>query len=173
MQNDLLRRAEDIAMSAHAGQTDKTGRPFTDHLRRVVEKVGGRDQKMVAYLHDIVEKADGWSVKRLADEGFPQPVIDAVDAMTRRQGEDYADFVRRHWQGRSSGPTSKTISGRPNRLAPTIVGTAWATKCFARLRLRSKTSPCAAWGFTVQLISVFVHLCLNDSVHRIDFSNRE
>jgi (p)ppGpp synthase/HD superfamily hydrolase len=95
MQNDLLRRAEEIAMSAHAGQTDKTGHPFTDHLRRVVEKVGGRDQKMVAYLHDIVEKADGWSVRRLAEEGFPQPVIDAVDAMTRRQGEDYADFVRR------------------------------------------------------------------------------
>ncbi|MDB5523448.1 MAG: Metal dependent phosphohydrolase, region [Rhizobium sp.] len=95
MQNDLLRHAEDIAVSAHAGQTEKTGRPFTDHLRRVVEKVGGREQKMVAYLHDIVEKADGWSVERLAREGFPPSVVDAVDAMTRRDGEDYAVFVRR------------------------------------------------------------------------------
>jgi (p)ppGpp synthase/HD superfamily hydrolase len=95
MENDLLRKAEDIAVAAHAGQCDKTGRPFSDHLRRVAEKVGGREQRMVAYLHDIVEKADGWSLDRLAREGFPQSVIDAVDAMTKREGEDYLDFVRR------------------------------------------------------------------------------
>jgi (p)ppGpp synthase/HD superfamily hydrolase len=95
MENDLLRKAEEIAVAAHAGQSDKTGHPFSDHLRRVAEKVGGREQRMVAYLHDIVEKADGWSLDRLAQEGFPQTVIDAVDAMTRREGEDYADFVRR------------------------------------------------------------------------------
>jgi (p)ppGpp synthase/HD superfamily hydrolase len=95
MENDLLRKAEDIAVAAHAGQRDKTGHPFSDHLRRVAEKVGGREQKMVAYLHDIVEKADGWSLDRLSDEGFPQTVVEAVDAMTKREGEDYLDFVRR------------------------------------------------------------------------------
>jgi len=95
MQNDLLRKAEEIAVAAHRDQLDKTGHPFSDHLRRVAEQVGGRDQKMVAYLHDIVEKADGWSLDRLAAEGFPSAVVDAVDAMTRRDGEDYADFVRR------------------------------------------------------------------------------
>lgn len=95
MSNDFLRKAEEIAVAAHAGQDDKTGHPFSDHLRRVAEKVGGREQKMVAYLHDIVEKADGWSLDRLAGEGFPPTVIDAVDAMTRRDGEDYPDFVRR------------------------------------------------------------------------------
>jgi (p)ppGpp synthase/HD superfamily hydrolase len=95
MENDLLRKAEDIAIAAHAGQRDKTGHPFSDHLRRVAEKVGGREQRMVAYLHDIVEKTDGWSLDRLAEERFPQTVIDAVDAMTKREGEDYLDFVRR------------------------------------------------------------------------------
>ena len=82
-------------MAAHAGQCDKTGHPFSDHLRRVAEKVGGREQKMVAYLHDIVEKTADWSLERLAQEGFSRAVIDAVDAMTRRNGEDYPDFVRR------------------------------------------------------------------------------
>ena len=95
MENDLLRKAEDVAVAAHAGQRDKTGHPFSDHLRRVAEKVGGREQKMVAYLHDIVEKADGWSLDRLSAEGFPQAVVEAVDAMTKREGEDYLDFVRR------------------------------------------------------------------------------
>jgi (p)ppGpp synthase/HD superfamily hydrolase len=95
MQNDLLRKAEEIAVAAHRGQLDKTGHPFSDHLRRVAEQVGGRDQKMVAYLHDIVEKADGWSLDRLSAEGFPRPVVNAVDAMTKREDETYADFVRR------------------------------------------------------------------------------
>ena len=95
MMNDLLRRAEEIAVAAHAGQQDKTGQPFSDHLRRVADRVGGREQKMVAYLHDIVEKAEGWSLDRLAREGFPPTVLDAVDAMTRRPREDYARFVRR------------------------------------------------------------------------------
>lgn len=95
MQNDLLRKAEDIAVAAHAGQTDKTGRPFTDHLRRVADRVGGRQEKMVAYLHDLIEKAEGWSLERLAGEGFPPSVVGAVDAMTRRKGEEYPDFVRR------------------------------------------------------------------------------
>lgn len=95
MQNDLLRKAEEIAVAAHAGQKDKAGHPFVDHLRRVAEKVGGREQKMVAYLHDIVEKAEGWSLERLLAEGFSRSVVEAVDAMTRRTGEDDADFVRR------------------------------------------------------------------------------
>jgi hypothetical protein len=95
MEHDLLRKAEDIAVAAHAGQQDKSGHPFSDHLRRVADRVGGREQKMVAYLHDIVEKAEGWTLARLAEEGFPQSVIGAVDAMTMRQGEDYPGFVRR------------------------------------------------------------------------------
>lgn len=95
MEHDLLRKAEAIAVAAHAGQQDKTGGPFIDHLRRVAEGVGGREQKMVAYLHDLLEKADGWSGQRLAGEGFSPAVVEAVDAMTRREGEDYAAFVRR------------------------------------------------------------------------------
>lgn len=91
----MLKRAEEIAVEAHRDQTDKTGRPFSAHVRRVAAQVDGRDQKMVAYLHDIVEKANGWSLDRLKAEGFPPAVVGAVDAMTKREDEAYADFVRR------------------------------------------------------------------------------
>jgi (p)ppGpp synthase/HD superfamily hydrolase len=95
MEHDLLLKAEAIAVAAHAGQQDKTGRPFTDHLRRVADGVDGREQKIVAYLHDLLEKAEGWSRERLGAEGFSPAVVAAVDAMSRREGEDYAAFVRR------------------------------------------------------------------------------
>jgi len=52
---DLL-RAMKIAFSAHAGQTDKEGNPYFSHCKRVASAVEGNDQRIVAYLHDIVEK---------------------------------------------------------------------------------------------------------------------
>jgi (p)ppGpp synthase/HD superfamily hydrolase len=90
-----LKRAIDIASEAHQGQSSKTGGPFIDHVRRVAERVTGEDETLVAWLHDVVEKGPGWTFQRLRDEGFSEIVIDAVDAMSKRDGEDYFDFVRR------------------------------------------------------------------------------
>lgn len=92
---DLLEKAIAIATKAHEGQSSKTGGPFIDHVRRVAEGVSGADEKLVAWLHDVVEKGPGWTFDRLREEGFSQPVVDAVDAMSKRDGEDYFDFVRR------------------------------------------------------------------------------
>jgi (p)ppGpp synthase/HD superfamily hydrolase len=90
-----LRRAIDIAENAHEGQSSKTGGPFIDHVRRVAEHVTGEDEKLVAWLHDVVEKGPGWTLERLTEQGFSARVVEAVDAMSKRDGEDYFDFVRR------------------------------------------------------------------------------
>ena len=93
--NDLLATAIAIASEAHTGQSAKTGGPFIDHVRRVAEQVTGEQESLVAWLHDVVEKGPGWDLERLRKEGFPEEVVQAVDAMTKRAGEDYFDFVRR------------------------------------------------------------------------------
>lgn len=90
-----IQQARAIAMEAHQGQADKTGEPFIAHVERVADGVEGEDQTIVAWLHDVVEKAPGWSFARLRQAGFSDDVIDAVDAMTKRAGEDYLDFCRR------------------------------------------------------------------------------
>jgi (p)ppGpp synthase/HD superfamily hydrolase len=90
-----LNKAIDIATAAHEGQSSKTGGPFIDHVRRVAEHVAGDDETLVAWLHDVVEKGPGWTFDRLRAEGFSDAVIEAVDAMSKRDGEDYFDFVRR------------------------------------------------------------------------------
>jgi (p)ppGpp synthase/HD superfamily hydrolase len=90
-----LKQAIDIAESAHEGQSSKTGGPFIDHVRRVAEHVTGEDEKLVAWLHDVVEKGPGWTLERLTQQGFSERVVEAVDAMSKRDGEDYFDFVRR------------------------------------------------------------------------------
>ncbi|TGQ37762.1 MULTISPECIES: HD domain-containing protein [unclassified Mesorhizobium] len=122
----VLYRAAKIAEEAHAGQTDKTGQPYIEHCRRVADGVETLDQKAVAYLHDVLEKGEGWSRDRLEAAGFGSSIVSAVDALTRRPDEDDLAFVRRAasnplalpvkradladnlWQARQTGtPTSK------------------------------------------------------------------
>ncbi|BCG88321.1 hypothetical protein MesoLj113c_44310 [Mesorhizobium sp. 113-3-9] len=91
----ILYRAAKIAEDVHAGQHDKTGRPYIEHCRRVADAVETIDQKAVAYLHDVLEKGDGWSRTRIEQAGFGPAIASAVDAMSRRDGEDYFAFVRR------------------------------------------------------------------------------
>ncbi|PBC02536.1 HD domain-containing protein [Mesorhizobium sp. WSM3860] len=91
----MLYQAAKIAEEAHRGQKDKTGRPFIEHLRRVADAVETLDEKTVAYLHDVVEKGEGWTLDRLEGAGFGFPVVAAVDALTKRMDESEHDFVCR------------------------------------------------------------------------------
>ncbi|MFI6414298.1 HD domain-containing protein [Streptomyces sp. NPDC050585] len=93
-----LPQVEALAHRAHAGQTDKAGRPYVEHLRAVAEGVrarGGSDEQIAAaWLHDAVE--DGaLSERRLAELEVPQSVKDMVLALTKRPGEDLADYTAR------------------------------------------------------------------------------
>jgi (p)ppGpp synthase/HD superfamily hydrolase len=89
---------EAAARAAHAGQTDKAGRPYAEHLAAVAEGVRARggDQALVAaaWLHDAVE--DGvLSEEWLEGAGLPQRTKDVVRAMTRRPGEEPEEYARR------------------------------------------------------------------------------
>ena len=91
---DYLAHAQTLAAAAHAGQVDKSGRPYVEHLSFVAEHVRGDDAKTVAWLHDIVEDTH-ITLDDLRREGFPEHIVAAVDAHTHRAGEDYLDYVRR------------------------------------------------------------------------------
>ena len=89
-----LERAIVIAAEAHAGQRDKAGDPYILHPLRVMLAVTAPEERIVAVLHDVVEDTS-WTLDALRAEGFSNEVVAAVDAMTRRDGEDYFEFVRR------------------------------------------------------------------------------
>ncbi|MEU8509219.1 HD domain-containing protein [Streptomyces brevispora] len=93
-----LAEVECIAREAHAGQRDKAGRPYTEHLAAVAEGVrargGSDDQIAAAWLHDAVED-DALSARWLAGAALPQQVRDMVLAVTKRDGEDLPTYARR------------------------------------------------------------------------------
>lgn len=90
-----LERAIAIAAEAHAGAVDKGGAPYILHPLRVMLRMDGDAARIAATLHDVVEDAKDWSIGRLRTEGFSPEVLAAVEALTRREGEDYFDFCRR------------------------------------------------------------------------------
>jgi (p)ppGpp synthase/HD superfamily hydrolase len=93
-QEQMFLRAVRIATNAHRGQLGNDGRPYIEHCERVAMAVPVA-LRPIAYLHDVVEKSDGWSIDRLRLDGFPEAVITAVDALSRRSGEDDEAFLTR------------------------------------------------------------------------------
>ena len=93
--DDLVARARAIAEAAHRGQVDKAGAPYVAHPTRVAAALEDPLARCVAYLHDVVEDCPGWTLARLAAEGMPPAVVAAVDALTKRAGEDNEAYLAR------------------------------------------------------------------------------
>lgn len=91
---DMLNKALEIARKAHAGQTDKGGDTYVFHPVRVALHCHTEEEKIVALLHDVVEDTD-ITLDDLRNEGFSAEVLDALRCLTKIEGEDYMDFVRR------------------------------------------------------------------------------
>jgi len=89
-----LEHAIALAARAHAGQVDKAGQPYILHPLRVMLRLEGADERVVAVLHDVVEDTL-WTFEALEAEGFSSAVLAGLEAVTRRGGETYDDFVRR------------------------------------------------------------------------------
>lgn len=89
-----LESAIALAARAHAGQVDKAGAPYILHPLRMMFALRDPVARIVAVLHDVVEDTPV-TLDALRAEGFSDEVVDAVDHLTRREGEDYFDFVRR------------------------------------------------------------------------------
>ena len=90
-----LERAIAIAAEAHAGQRDKAGAPYILHPLRVMLRLGDPVDRIVAVLHDVVEDAPAWPLERLRAEGFSEEVLEAVERLTKRPGEDYEESIER------------------------------------------------------------------------------
>ncbi|MFF8506907.1 HD domain-containing protein [Streptomyces sp. NPDC015492] len=91
-----LAEVDALAGRAHAGQTDKTGVPYVEHVRAVAAGLAplGPHLAMAGLLHDIVEDTD-WTPERLRAAGIPDRVVDLVVAVTNTPGTDYEEKIHR------------------------------------------------------------------------------
>lgn len=91
-------RAKRLATAAHLGQCDKIGEPYIGHPARVAKAVrdeGYSDEvEAVAWLHDVVEDT-AVTLDDLRSHGYPPSVVEAVEAISKRTGESFADYYER------------------------------------------------------------------------------
>ena len=92
--DELREMATQIAVKAHKGQVDKGGHDYIYHPLRVEAKCNSLEEKIVALLHDTVEDG-GVAAEYLLMRGFPQNIVDAVLSVSRKEREDYFDFILR------------------------------------------------------------------------------
>jgi hypothetical protein len=110
-----------LARQAHAGQVDKAGRPYFEHVEAVAELLDehGDDAQIAGLLHDVIEDTSltSWD---LLKAGVRPYVVEAVLAVTRRPDETYMDMIRRatvHPLGRLVKLADNTHNSDPARLA--------------------------------------------------------
>ncbi len=91
---NLVDRAFNLANERHANQFDKAGIPYIEHPITVAESFDDSDLKIVALLHDIVEDADV-TLDELKSLGFRDKHVRAINAITKRDGEQYEEYLSR------------------------------------------------------------------------------
>lgn len=87
---DLARK---IAEKAHDRAVDKAGAMYILHPMRVADRLNTPEEKVVGWLHDVVEDTN----VTLSDirEKFGAETAEAVDAITHRKGESWSDYLSR------------------------------------------------------------------------------
>jgi (p)ppGpp synthase/HD superfamily hydrolase len=102
-----LERAIEIAALAHRDQTDKAGNPYIAHPIRVALgfiRSGDESRAIIAVLHDVIEDSDVTAADLLS-EGFSNAIVEAVEALSRHEGESYDAFIERA----ASNPLAKPV----------------------------------------------------------------
>lgn len=118
---NIIEKAAEFAKKAHEGQKRRDGKPYFTHVEAVAKKVNEdwfslipfesqmewnkhKDHVVAAaYLHDVIEDCEV-SKQDLLDAGFSQMTVEIVDALSKKPGENYFQFIMRlHNGGNSSG----------------------------------------------------------------------
>lgn len=99
-----LERAIAIAAEAHAGQLDKAKQPYILHPLRVMLRVSSPSEQIAAVLHDVVEDSP-ITLAKLAEIGFSEEVVAAIEALTKRPGESRIEAAKRA----ASNPIARVV----------------------------------------------------------------
>ena len=86
-------KALELATKAHFGQKDKAGKDYILHPITVASFMDTDEEKAVAYLHDVVEDTSV-SIEDLSKK-FSSTIVEAVDAITKRENEKYEEYLKR------------------------------------------------------------------------------
>lgn len=93
--SEQVKKALDLATSAHKGQLDKSGKEFILHPMTAASTVydKGDDYIIAALLHDVVEDTDV-TIDDI-EEIFGKNTADTISLLTHDDKDTYMDYIRK------------------------------------------------------------------------------
>lgn len=89
----LLEKAIALAVEAHAGEVDKTGRPYILHPLHLMLQMESEEEMITAVLHDVIEDT-AVTLEELQAMGFPETVLTALALLTHNTADTtYEDYI--------------------------------------------------------------------------------
>ncbi|MDV9041294.1 HD domain-containing protein [Stenotrophomonas sp. RAC2] len=145
---DWVAQARALASEAHAGQQDKAGHPYIEHVARVAAAIHDDDMaKAAAWLHDVVEDCPQHAARVQA---FPAPVRDTVTLLSRHSAADadqYYARIRQHPLALKVKLADIADNAHPRRLlqlAPAVADRLRGKYAAALVALGGRVGPTAA-----------------------------
>lgn len=89
-----IEKALEIALKAHAGQTDRDGNPYILHPLTVGLMGHTDEERATGFLHDVLEDSC-YTAEDLLAEGIPAGIVNALALLTHDKGENYMTYVQR------------------------------------------------------------------------------
>lgn len=89
----LLELAIEVATQAHKGQLDKGGNPYILHPQAVAATLDSTENKIVAYLHDVVEDTE-ITIEDLKEMGFSYRIVNSIRILTKSKDISYEDYLK-------------------------------------------------------------------------------
>lgn len=83
-----------LAVEAHYGQRDRNGQPYILHPLRMMFRLETDTERIVGVLHDVIEDTS-YTEDDLRQTGYSEEILQALNCVTRREGEPYEEFVLR------------------------------------------------------------------------------
>jgi (p)ppGpp synthase/HD superfamily hydrolase len=94
--NTWLRQAIELSVQSHANSTDRNDDLYILHPLWVMSNVKTTKEKIVAALHDCIEDVPAITMEYLRSRyDFPDEIINALDAITRKDHEPYSVYILR------------------------------------------------------------------------------
>lgn len=137
-----LEKAITVALQAHEGVLDKSGKPYILHPLRLMMQMDSEEAQITAVLHDVVEDSDV-TLEDLVELGFSTAVLEALELLTHdKEAVAYADYI--------AGINGNTLARRvkladlehnmdPRRLPAPLTGRDWERLQAYRLAWKTLT----------------------------------
>jgi phosphonatase-like hydrolase len=94
LRRPTLEEAIALAAQAHRGQVEKAGQPYILHPLRVMLRFRSEPEQIVGVLHDLIEDTNH-TLSELRHIGYTEEIIQAIDALSKKSGESYVEFIER------------------------------------------------------------------------------